>query len=342
VARGFVPRQLRHLLTQEQWPPDPRRENEVTLSCSRRYHFTMRWKGLIRICHTSSNKNERDPFDAKWSPEPRRALAVWNHLLIFGIALGTVSAVRIACGVHFARESQEVAAKASQKRSRQIEAAWRLRTYNALSAGTEEALIRRVPWTSLALSELQQTKLRVRLTEVLHYLELPTLDEYYRLKTEGFHWSLQPHGSASNLLVTAFPRLDIGTQPARAVIKVLWEEVRAQDASSAVFRLTAVCLDSVIGGTEHTNTGGRLLTGTVKQGFTVAVEAVDPGFVYVGGKVSNVPLLFQLSFLAKANGANGAENVGPVYVSLLWVEEDKNWGLNRLITDSWLKVRTIF
>lgn len=267
------------------------------------------------------------------------------HLLIFGVFLGAVCALRIGWRGHYVREAREVATRASQRRSRQIETAWKRHTYTDLSAGTEEALFQRIPWASLALSDVEQAKLRVRLSDVLHYLERPSVEEYYRLKTEGFHWSLQPRGYASNLLAKALPAADVRMYCARdprTATRSLWAEVHTahtEGAASPVSWLTAVCLDSVVGNTERTNTGRALLTGSVKQGFTVAVEAVDPGFVYSSEKALKAPLLFQLSFLAKANGL---ENAGPVYISLLWVEEDQNWALNRLLTDSWLRVKTLF
>ena len=269
-------------------------------------------------------------------------MRVRDHLLLFGAFLAAVCALRICWGGHFTREAQEVAAKAAQKRSRQIEAGWRRHSYTELSARTEEAMFERIAWTSLALSGVEQAKLRVRLSEVLHYLEYPRLDEYYRLKTEGFQWRLEPQGYVSNLLAKALPRLEIGSHSDRdpqTTVKRLWEMVYSEGASSTVPRLTAVCLESVVGATARTNTGKALLTGSVKQGFTMAIEAVDPGFSYSRGKPSNMPLVFQLSFLAKANDP---QNAGPVYISLLWVEEDQNWALNRLLTDSWLKVKTIF
>jgi hypothetical protein len=95
----------------------------------------------------------------------------------------------------------------------------------------------------------------------------------------------------------------------------------------------------VLGSTAQTNAPGALLTGPVNNGFTASYDSIDPGFVYDTAKRPGPPLLFEVSFLAKANGS---QNAGPVYISLLWVEEDQNWALNRLLTDSWLRIKTLF
>jgi hypothetical protein len=94
-----------------------------------------------------------------------------------------------------------------------------------------------------------------------------------------------------------------------------------------------------VGGIAHTNSPGELLTGPVRNGFTASCDSTDPGFVYGAKKWPGPPLLFEVSFLAKASGSDDA---GPVYISLEWIEEDQNWALSRLMTDSWLHIKTIF
>ncbi|MGO8675121.1 MAG: hypothetical protein ACLQVX_04530 [Limisphaerales bacterium] len=268
-------------------------------------------------------------------------MKVRNHFLMLGVLLGAVSALRLGTASHFNRQFQAVGKEAAQKHSRQIEAAWKRHAYSDLaSAHTEQAILSKIPWPSLALSEVQQAKLRLRVQEVLRYLEQPSFDEYYRLKTEGLHWSLEPQGYASSLLgMSTQHRTTVSpSDEPKGAVRFMWENAGASEKPSPP-KLAAVCVDTLTGSTGRTNTGRALLTGSVKRGFTAAVEAVDPGFVYTAAASSKAPLLFQLSFLAKANGS---ENAGPVYVSLLWVEGDGNWAPNRLITDSWLRIKTIF
>jgi hypothetical protein len=83
-----------------------------------------------------------------------------------------------------------------------------------------------------------------------------------------------------------------------------------------------------------------MLVGPVKQGFTIAVEAFEPGFHYaMTPEEAAHPTLFEFSFLARRSGSSIA---GPLYVSLIWVEGDKNWALNRLVADNWLRMQTVF
>jgi hypothetical protein len=73
----------------------------------------------------------------------------------------------------------------------------------------------------------------------------------------------------------------------------------------------------------------------------VAVEAINPGFAYPAQETSpgNENLFFHTSFFAKMNGK---EQAGPVYLSFYWSDEHKIWVPNRLITDQWLGIETMF
>lgn len=270
-----------------------------------------------------------------------KAMKTAKHLLLFLVCLGFVYALRLVAGGHYTHDLNQVVSEASLQGSREREAVWRRQAYTAFSASDiVSAMSKKVPLASLHFSQVHRAKLELRLLDVLHYFEQPTFDEYYRLKTEGLHWTLQPDTHARDLLADSAavgPPQPSPTE-ARDLLRKMWEHVHAGPQPSLP-RLTAVCLDSIAGATTHTNSPKALLTGEVKRGYTAAREAIDPGLAYGSGRASTEPLLFELSFLAKANGS---EDAGPVYISLLWVEEDQEWALNRLMTDHWLQVKTIF
>ncbi len=192
-------------------------------------------------------------------------MKVRNHFLMLGVLLGAVSALRLGTASHFNRQFQAVGKEAAQKHSRQIEAAWKRHAYSDLaSAHTEQAILSKIPWPSLALSEVQQAKLRLRVQEVLRYLEQPSFDEYYRLKTEGLHWSLEPQGYASSLLgMSTQHRTTVSpSDEPKGAVRFMWENAGASEKPSPP-KLAAVCVDTLTGSTGRTNTGRALLTGSV-------------------------------------------------------------------------------
>lgn len=126
----------------------------------------------------------------------------------------------------------------------------------------------------------------------------------------------------------------------RRVLEVLWNAAHRGNGKFAVPKLSEVALSTVKAGLGHTNTGKALLVGPVKQGFTRAVEAFGSGIQYgFRNPADSQPLIFELSFLARANNSPLA---GPVHVGLIWVPLDNAWAINRLITDELLHVQTLF
>ena len=259
-----------------------------------------------------------------------------THIWTFGAVLGVVSALRFVFPAHYGADLQRAASGAAASQSREVEATWRAQAYSGFSA----AKVARAALATAPLGELskaQQTALRVRLPQVLAYLEHPTLREYCRLKTDGFHWTFAPSPRALALLGPSVGR-PAGPHGPQDFVRLLWEKLHG-GPKPCLPRLTAVCLWTVRGGIDHTNAPALLLIGPVKNGFTVSYAATDPGFVYTGTRTPGRPLVFEVSFLAKANGG---QNAGPVYISLLWVEGDQNWALSHLMTDGWLHINTIF
>jgi hypothetical protein len=264
-----------------------------------------------------------------------------KHLLLFLLCLGCVCALRLVWAGHFVRELNRVVVEASRDQSREMEAVWRRQAFAPFSAAPAvSAMFKKVQLPPTSFTEAQRAKLERRLLEVLRYFEQPTFDEYYRLKTAGLRWKFDPDGRARGLLARSGAEGSIKPTPAEAreSVRRIWDQAHA-GSLVCLPRITAICLDSIAGVTTHANSAKALLTGEVKRGFTVAVEATDPGFVYGSVEAPVEPILFEMSFLARANGS---EDAGPMYISLLWVEADQEWALNRLMTDRWLHIRTIF
>jgi hypothetical protein len=202
-----------------------------------------------------------------------------RHTLIFGLFLGAVCGLRTGWAGHYRLDLTRVAAEDAAKRSREVEAVWLRKTYTNF---TPEAILKAV-WSSAprhlqGLSAVQQATLKVRLREVLRYLDDPGVEEYYRLKTEGLHWTFAPGQRAAALLGRSpgvRPAKDTPGDPKKAV-EAMWQRTHG-DQSPWLPKITAVSLDSVLGGTARTNSPGALLSGRVKNGFTASYDSIAHG-----------------------------------------------------------------
>jgi hypothetical protein len=245
-----------------------------------------------------------------------------------------------------AREHSEVQVKAFAKKSREIEASWQALPYaSATPEGFSEILLGKINWSKLTLSELQQVRLTVRLTELIHYLQGPEFEEYYRLRTEGLQYRLKPSKEIQELFAkTPVAHPEDSSEEPKEMLKWLWNTCHKEGERTTVPKITAVCLDQIAVATSHTNSSWSVLEGEVRKGFTVANVAYDPGFRYLSLEKSSVenpgePLFFHLSFFAKFNGT---EYASPVYLSLRWLDQEQTWVLSGMITDTWSRVRTMF
>jgi hypothetical protein len=161
------------------------------------------------------------------------------------------------------------------------------------------------------------------------------------LRTRGLRYEFIPENASSNELVKAYREKKLASlADEKGAVRLLWESVRQHDGQPIATKITAVALDTVKAAVSHTNSGKALIVGPARQGFTVAAELRNPGFVYPGTNAPGVlPLLFEFSFLAKIDDIGAA---GPLLISLLWIESDQDWALNRLITDQYLPLQTLF
>jgi hypothetical protein len=220
-----------------------------------------------------------------------------------------------------------------------------MRFDDATVPGFADRFVDRIDWAAVDLTEVQRSLLRRRVAELVKYLQRPTFDEYYRLKTEGLHFRFRPAASTEGLARTRAGVPGSGAYDGpRAVSQALWDGTHAGSTRADAPRLAAVCLDRLASGIAHTNTVWTLLKGEAAQPFTKAGEALDPGFDYLSSTdlqpgAPTEPVFFHMSFFARFDHS---ENVGPVFVSLGWLPQDRAWSLCRMLSDKWLALHTLF
>lgn len=264
------------------------------------------------------------------------------HLGLFAGLIAVTIAPRIVWPSYYTREQQAVAGKASAQRANEIEAGWKRLEYADLHLPeTEAALLKKLDSATGGLSDAQKLELTPRLVQLIHYFEEPSFERYYRLKTEGLDYYFVATGDSNNLHAAVDrPTTQTSTADPKEQSRNLWNSVHQYKGERRLPKITSVALNTVEASISHTNSGRVLLGGPVKNGFTVGREALNPGFHYRGAPwLPNEPVLFEFSFLAEANNSG---NVGPMYVSLIWIDKDHKWALNRLVVDTWLGFDTVF
>lgn len=263
------------------------------------------------------------------------------HALILAALLSATSALRLAEQAYYSKDLAKVIGRASAVRAREIQAGWKSQRFDKFdSDATQATVMDKVRQQESGLSDPQRAKLELKVRGILHYFAQPTFEEYYRLRTDGLHYHFSPEGSMSNRLALALQRGKIApTVDERQIVKFLWEADRERAGVPGMSKITAASVDSFKAAISHTNSGKLLIVGPIRQGFTIAGEVANPGFHYTVSNASDsIPVLFEFSFLAKEDSGVS----GPLLVSLLWLEHDQDWALNRLITDQWLPFQTLF
>jgi hypothetical protein len=266
--------------------------------------------------------------------------AVVHSTILVGFGM-LVVVPRAVWPKYYANDVRQAAGRAMTTRARDIQADWKKTPFTGVSnVGLEEAFLGKIQWSSLGLSDVQTTSLTNRLVELIRYFEQPDFETYYRLKTDGFQYRFVPAMWVTNFLrEAALVSTQFDGDP-KELIRILWGKVHNNNGNAVLPKVTAICLESVAGTVSHTNSARVMLGGPIKQGFTVATEALEPGFQYALHRNAGLsPLLFEFSFLVKVNESGMA---GPLHISLVWVDADKTWALNRLILDTSLGFQTMF
>src|SRR6266436_978276 len=195
-----------------------------------------------------------------------------THLLIFVSLLSLTVAIRLVGRGYYSHDLEKVVGAVSQRRALEIQAGWKARLYEKLSSeGTQATILDKIRRQELSLSDLQKAKLETRVRELLRYLAQPSFEDYYRLKTAGIHYQFAPEGLASNVLAKACQQNKLRpSADTKESVRFLWDRVHDRAGKTIASSITAVALDSVAATVSHTNSGKTLLTGTAKEGFTVA------------------------------------------------------------------------
>ncbi len=286
------------------------------------------------------------------------------HLLLMGSLATGVSALRVGLRGWYAEELTRAARKASAHGAEERESVWRrLRYIDVSQAELPDTLLQGVKWQRLQLTTNQAAALRTRLREVASYLQRPTFEDYYRLRTQGLRYRFVASGDGSGRAMAgtentgalngvgspsaAGPPGPAETSPMageKEAIRSAWDRALRANGETAPPRITAISLESIAAIASQTNTIRSLMSGELAKGFTAYVVQPNPGFRYgeersVGAEAGSQQTYFHMSFFAKVNGL---EHAGPLYLSLQWLPQEETWALAGLITDNCLGMRTIF
>src|SRR6266850_7526014 len=119
----------------------------------------------------------------------------WNsslvHVLVAGsVTLGVIGS-RLAFRPWYAVEFRRAGAAAGILGSRERERNWQQLHYVELTnVSLADILMERIRWEQVGLELGQTLKLKARIAQVAAYLQNPSFDEYYRLRTEGLTYRL--------------------------------------------------------------------------------------------------------------------------------------------------------
>ena len=268
-----------------------------------------------------------------------------SQALILGAIIVVVLPARVALRQQYAAERHRIERQGRRESSQEMAAQWNaLRYTDAVSENVTKAFLAKIDGLSLSLTELNKARLEQRLKEALDYLQNPTFEEYYRLKTAGLRWQFELSDRVPKFLRRS-ALLEQGTEKPtpRELVKSVWDAINTPKAG-VPHRITSVCLDHIGMETSRTNSPHAIMGEKASIGFTMAREAIDPGFQYVdpqrSSSMGSAPELFvHISFFAHSNVAVEA---GPVYLSLYWSEPDQNWALSRMFTDVLLRMDALF
>ena len=165
------------------------------------------------------------------------------HLLIVGGVIAAITPVRLALTERYAEERHRIEAQGRNQRTRELVAKWNALRYTDITdEHFADDIVAAIHWASLNLSEVQKVKLEQRLRDVFGYLQNPTFEEYYRLKTEGLHYQLEPGKiTSARLRKVALMADRAGKLEPREILESLWDASMIPTAQAPA-RITGVCL----------------------------------------------------------------------------------------------------
>ena len=215
-----------------------------------------------------------------------------------------------------------------------------------------DTLDRGIAWASLALTSEQAEKLKGRIAQIATYLQNPTFEEYYCLRTDGLSYRLVGDTSGAGLgeswaalaLLSLTGNKSPSTWTSEQALRSLWVYVHLKGGEVKPPRITGVCPKWTACELSPSNTLQSMTLGKLAKGFTKLVEHSNPCFSYTSDRTASAFSIqdgpfFHVSFYATVNDS---EHAGPIYVSLGWLPRDRNWALAGFLSDQSLGITTIF
>ena len=136
------------------------------------------------------------------APKP---ISTRTRLVLFCGLLIVVAAARLLFADKTSDQARTLRAAASREGARKRAAEWS--RFQCIPANPESIrkFCDKIDWSRLDLALEQESTLRLRIYQVFNYLEKPTFQEYFKLKTEGLTYAFRP-GVAAVAVLNKLPR----------------------------------------------------------------------------------------------------------------------------------------
>src|SRR5205814_2088621 len=155
-----------------------------------------------------------------------------SHALILGAIIVVVLPARIVFKEQYAAERHRLERQGRRERSQEMAAQWNaLRYTDAASENLTNAFLAKIDGLSVSLTELHKARLEQRLKEVLDYLQNPTFEKYYHLKTTGLRWQFELSNRAPKFLRRSALLAQGSEKPTpREQVKSVWDAINTRKA----------------------------------------------------------------------------------------------------------------
>ncbi len=123
-----------------------------------------------------------------------RSISLKFHLLTTFLLTMLVLSMRLTLKPWYQQDGANVAREAALAQAKDIEAYWKTFQFKeSLKGNLAEAFVQRIDWQKVPLSELKRRTIESRLKLMIGYLQNPSADAYYELRTRGLIFDLIPN-----------------------------------------------------------------------------------------------------------------------------------------------------
>jgi hypothetical protein len=248
--------------------------------------------------------------------------------------------LQVAFRAHYSRQYNLLVERASGQKAAKVIANWTSLAYTNRSSTShlDAVVLSNLDWTTLPLDDGRKQKLRLRLSEILSYMEEPSFQSYFSLKANGvtYEFSLNTNllpvlGSQAGMLT--------GRADVEGLVSNAWMKVSGLQSRKT---LTGVCVQSVRHAVSPDGSIPGLLKSKAGLQFLTLQTFLDPGFHYSledqsASRVFVSPVFYHLGFIGRFDPTG----VSPFFVTLEWSEKDQQWLLVRFGADSSLGMKTL-